>query len=79
MTNEARRMSDLTERLQAAAAAAIADERPTLAHDPARLRGITVELTIANNGAVIEGRCWVERATRPIRGDRPTPTAAGTG
>jgi len=65
-------VTDLTERLQAAAGAAIADERPSLAHEPARLRGITVELRIANNGAVIEGGCWVERATRPIRGDRPT-------
>jgi len=70
-------VTDLTERLQAAAGAAIADERPTLAHDPARLRGITVELTIANNGDVIEGRCWVERATRPVRGERPTPTSGG--
>ena len=68
-------MSDLTERLQDAASAAIADERPSLAHDPARLRGITVELTIANNGAVIEGRCWVERSTRPVRGERPASTS----
>ena len=77
MTVETRVPTDLTQRLQDAAAAAIADERPTLAHDPARLRGITVELTIANNGAVIEGRCWVERATRPIRGDRPMPSSGG--
>ena len=70
-------MTDLTERLQAAAGAAIADERPTLAHEPARLRGITVELMIANNGAVIEGRCWVERVTRPVRGE--CPSGAGRG
>jgi len=70
-------VSDLTLRLQEAAAAAIADERPSLEHEPARLRGIHIELEVRNNGAVIEGRCWVERATRPARGERPTPTSGG--
>ena len=46
-------MSDLTLRLQEAAAAAIADERPSLEHEPARLRGIHIELEVRNNGAVI--------------------------
>ncbi len=70
-------MSDLVETLMNAATSAIRDVAPSLAHEPARLRGITVELTIANNGAVIEGRCWVERATRPVRGDRSSSAGRG--
>lgn len=72
-------MTDLIERLTEAAAEAIRDERQGLSYEPHRLRGVTLELTIANNGAVVEGLCWVERATKPIRGDRLTPTGAGRG
>ncbi len=60
-------MTDLVERLQAAAAAAIADERLSLEHEPNRLRGIMIELEVANGGAVIDGRCWVERKVKAGR------------
>ncbi len=43
-------MTDLITRLTAAAAEAIANERPALEHDPARLCGITIELEVANGG-----------------------------
>ncbi len=62
--------ADLIDRLTAAAAEAIANERPSLAYDVNRVRGIHVELEVRNNGAVIGGRCWVERATKPVRGGR---------
>ena len=56
--------TDLVTRLTEAAAAAIANERPSLEHDANRLRGVTLELTVANNGAVIEGTCYVERKVK---------------
>jgi len=61
--------SDLIERLIAAAAAAILDERQGLAYEPHRLRGIVLELRIDGTGAVIEGTCYLERKTRPMRAD----------
>ena len=60
--------ADLVARLQAAAAEAIKAEARALEYEPHRLRGITVELEVANNGAVIDGRCWVERKLKPRRG-----------
>ncbi len=63
--------ADLVERLCLAACEAIRNERQSLEYDVQRLRGLTLELTTANNGSVVEGRAWVERVTRPIRGERP--------
>jgi RNA 3'-terminal phosphate cyclase len=60
-------VTDLTERLTEAAVEAIRAEAQALAYEPHRLRGITVELEIANNGAVIDGRCWVERKVKARR------------
>ena len=60
-------MIDLVERLQEAAAAAIADERPSLEYDQHHVTGICIELEIANGGAVIDGRCWVERRVKAGR------------
>jgi len=68
---------DLIERLTSAAAEAIRDERPSLSYEPHRLRGIHVELEITKAGTAIEGRCWIERRTRRIRGDRPLPAGRG--
>ena len=68
---------DLIERLTAAAADAIANEKQSLAYEPHRLRGIVLELRIDGKGAVVEGTCYVERKTRPIRGDRPLPAGRG--
>ncbi len=69
--------NDLIERLTEAAAEAIRNERQSLAYEPHRLRGIVLELTIDGHGAVVEGLCYVERKTRPIRADRPTPAGRG--
>jgi len=70
-------VTDLIARLTAAAAEAIANERQGLAYDQDRVKGIHVELELAKAGAVIEGRCWVERKIRPIRADRPMPAGRG--
>ena len=59
--------SDLLERLIAAATAAILDQRQSFGYDPARLRGITIELEVANRGQVIDGRCRVERKVKARR------------
>ena len=69
--------SDLLERLIAAATAAILDERQALTYDQDRVKGIHIELELTKSGAVIEGRAWIERKTRPIRGDRPLPAGRG--
>ena len=61
----------LLERLQAAAAAAIADLEPALQTDRRAIRRLTVELEL-QNGRVIEGLCWVERGCR-VGPDRAKP------
>ncbi len=70
-------MPDLIERLTEAAAEAITNERRGLAYDQDRVKGIHVELELTKGGAAIEGRAWIERRTRPIRGDRPLPLGRG--
>ncbi len=59
---------DLVEALTAAAAEAIANERQGLEYEPNRVKGIHIELAVANGGAVIAGRCWVERRVKLRRG-----------
>ena len=61
-------MTDLVARLQEAAAAAIANERQGLEYDQHRVKGIHIELEVANNGAVIDGRAWIERTVKARRG-----------
>ena len=51
----------LVERLTPAAASAIRDVAPTLEHEPGRLRRVTVELELANNGQVVDATVWTER------------------
>ena len=70
-------MTDLIERLTEAATAAIVNETQSLSYEPQRLKGIVLELTIDGHGAVIEGRCYVERKTKAIRADRPMPAGRG--
>jgi hypothetical protein len=53
--------TDLVQRLTEAATEAIANERPTLEHKPEQLQGVTIELKIANSGAVVDATCYVER------------------
>jgi hypothetical protein len=56
--------ADLVERLTAAAAAAIANERPTLEHKPEQVKGITLELELSRTGDVVEATCYVQRQYR---------------
>ena len=55
-------MTDLTERLQAAACAAIADVMPAIEAEPKRVRLLTIELELANGAQVKGGTAWIERA-----------------
>ena len=54
-------MSDLLETILAVAAEAIRNQTPAITGDAGRLKSITLELELANNGAVIDSTCWVER------------------
>jgi hypothetical protein len=67
--------ADLVERLTAAAAAAIANERPTLEHRPEQVKGITLELELSCAGDVVEATCYVERQYW-VRGDRAAAKTA---
>jgi hypothetical protein len=60
--------SDLVSRLADAAAAAVRNERPSLSYQPERLRGIVVELELDSAGAIVDGRAFVERQVRTVRG-----------
>ncbi len=55
-------MSDLTEQLQAAASAAIADVMPAIEAEPKKVRLLTIELEVANGCQVKGGTAWIERA-----------------
>ena len=55
-------MTDLTTRLQEAAAGAIRDVAPAIAAEPKRVRLLTIELELANGGQVKGGTAWIERA-----------------
>ena len=68
MTVETCAAVDLVEALTEAAAAAIANERQGLEYEPNRVTGIHIGLEVANGGAVIDGRCWVERKLKARRG-----------
>lgn len=66
-------MTDLVERLTAAAAEAIANERPDLERDPLRLRGVVLEFRLKRNPdrtlAIHEATCYVERRVTLPRGE----------
>jgi hypothetical protein len=55
---------DLVRRLIKAASAAIANERPALAHRPETVRGLTIELTLTGAGQVHEAIVYLERRTK---------------
>jgi len=56
-------MSDLAERLKAAAVAAIEDVAPAMLADPGELGLLTIELEISGGGTKITGgRAWIERS-----------------
>jgi hypothetical protein len=56
MSNE-----DLIARLTDAAAAALEDLAPVLEHERSKLRSVMLELSVANNGGVVECNAWIER------------------
>jgi hypothetical protein len=56
-------MTDLVARLQEAACAAIAQERPSLEHLAGKVRGLTVELLMKSDSTVYEAVAFVERRT----------------
>ena len=64
-------MSDLSDRLTEAAAAAIADVAPSLERDIRKVRPVTFELTLANAGRVIEAMASIERRARARREASP--------
>ena len=64
-------MTDLVQRLTDAATAAIANERPGLTYDVARLRGVTVELGVSLNGSVVIGNCYIQRKGKAVRRKEP--------
>jgi len=55
-------VSDLTQQLQHAAAAAIADIMPAIEAEPRKVRLVTIELEVANGREVKGGTAWIERA-----------------
>ncbi len=55
-------MIDLTERLTAAATAAIADIMPAIEAEPRKVRLVTIELEVAGGCEVKGGTAWIERA-----------------
>jgi hypothetical protein len=55
-------VSGLVERLTEAATVAIANERASLEHAPGLIRRFTIDLALANNGAVIDATTRLERA-----------------
>ena len=65
--------TDLVTRLQEAAAAAIANERPTLEHRPEQVKGITLELELSRAGQVVEATCYVQRQYRLPRARTARP------
>ena len=67
MTVEMRPTVDLVEVLTAAAVEAIANERQGLEYEPNRVKGLHIELEVANGGAVIDGRAWIEHKSKPRR------------
>jgi len=54
-------LSDLTDRLTDAAAAALEDLGPILEHELPKLRGVMLELELANGGSVVGATAWIER------------------
>ena len=57
-------MADLVTRLQEAACAAIANERPVLESPVGHVRGVTIELVLSGSGQVHEAVAYVERRTQ---------------
>jgi hypothetical protein len=61
---------DLVGRLADAAADVVRNERPGLAYQPERMRGVVIELELDSTG-VVGGTCYIERRVRSARGTAP--------
>ena len=57
----------IVDKIVAAAEAAIRNEAQSLAYDQHRVKGIHIELEVANGGAVIDGRAWIEQKLKSRR------------
>ena len=53
--------ADLVETLVGAATDAIRNQAPALTCDVGWVRGLRLELELANTGAVVDSVCWIER------------------
>ena len=60
-------MTDLTQRLQAAATTSIPDIMPAIEAEPRKVRLVTIELEVANGCEVTGGTAWIERAVNVNR------------
>jgi len=63
-------VSDLIDRLADAAAAALEDLGPVIEHELPKLRGVVLELTLANGGSIVECDAWVARRANIHTGRR---------
>ena len=70
MTVETRVPVDLVDKIVEAAEAAIRNEAPSLAYDQHRVKGVHIELEVANGGAMIDGRAWIEQQVKSRRDRR---------
>jgi hypothetical protein len=66
-------VNDLVQTIINAMAEAVNNQQAAITADAGVLRGITLELQLANNGAVIHNVCWVER--RSVHRERKGPAA----
>lgn len=72
-------MLDLTERLQFAASAAIADLGPSLLRDQKRIKSVLFELDLNGRGEVTSAHAWIDctaNIARMLSGP-PLPAEAG--
>jgi len=53
--------ADLVQAIVDAAEAAIRNQETAITSNAGRLKSITLELELANNGDVIDSTCWTER------------------
>lgn len=57
----------LTERLVRAAETAIRSEAKAFEYEPGRVKGLTVDLSVSHNGAVVAGDLYIQRAGKSLR------------
>jgi len=60
-------------RLEAAAVAALRDERPAIVHNRQRLRSVHIEVEIRNGGGIVEAEVYTQRTVNVSRILGPMP------